>query len=993
MNHTNMTMSIEAVDFVTTQLDEPVRQFCLDLLMLNNKNDDPVVEKNGDMVVSTLSLSASARVDRFEIAVRTDALHRMSGCCSTSKEDDTAGIMVVGLQQLIRQVVAAVCHVLYFAEQHYSHSEHTMQEQQQRCYTNLKEMASPLRKVPVTLLEDMLDTLSLSHGYAVWQAACSSSSSLTARLFFGPILWGPLTSNAAAAASKTKQVQPPIWLPFLKCANKFLRRLQAQHSLPLTTSTSRTTTGANNHSNSGSGRVSAAVAAADVLQTLSRVYPLSEKSATRLWGSHNTDHWAVLASEDDFACEQQQQANETPAKSTVSAATTTTTTSNADYSLYETFWTLQHDFRNPNSVVVADFLHRLKTVLRTFQSHAPVEAAVAVVPVTDHDSSNGQQQQQLEQQLHLLIQPYLTHSRLLTIQLTDPMMRAVILLQFQMVAQHLMSQVPPLRVQLQPHLDAARHQLGLVLPQQQELVVQTILERSEPQWRTWKQNKCQPDLEATVMPKKSENGTAHNVMADSTLSRKRRKRSAHLLRDAENGDADEQQFYAWNTTSTTTSTITTAVASHNDGTHSHLQSVAHAMRTAVPSTTDHLEDYVDALDPDAGIEPEYHPKHDAVYGWRAMRLLASSHLADFANGVHPNGDFEPLVRNVYRRDHGVDIPGTGPERYQEPDSSADEKDDDNRMEDETKQPPDPDEEQDDHVMEDSQAIGETDDDDIGIGEADDEEEIPIAPTVENDMQDENGTGGEDVAEPIDAEEDDHQRDMKPPEKEPKIDVKEIPDSALASERDNGEKKTGKDEKLEQNGDASRMGPSKDDERRKEAFRDSSKNSRPPSTSHHPMDAPHTVRKLEPLPSAAAPPHSRMPGPGQTPPPPHRSDAGGYNRNSRPSTSQPSLHNSDYRRDSRLSQEDHHPANPIPRGRSVDDRRDRRSGSGGGGGDRGGGDDRVGGRPDDRVHRDRDSGVGREGVGHRGNSREYGNRRDNSRGRRGGGSGGADRNRR
>jgi len=52
---------------------------------------------------------------------------------------------------------------------------------------------------------------------------------------------------------------------------------------------------------------------------------------------------------------------------------------------------------------------------------------------------------------------------------------------------------------------------------------------------------------------------------------------------------------------------------------------------SVPSYASHIEDFVDAEDPASGIEDEYHPRHDGVYCWRALRLLAERHLATFAD--------------------------------------------------------------------------------------------------------------------------------------------------------------------------------------------------------------------------------------------------------------------------------------------------------------------------------------------------------------------------
>jgi hypothetical protein len=56
---------------------------------------------------------------------------------------------------------------------------------------------------------------------------------------------------------------------------------------------------------------------------------------------------------------------------------------------------------------------------------------------------------------------------------------------------------------------------------------------------------------------------------------------------------------------------------------------AHNLVIDVPNFEDHFAFYIQAEDPDEGIDAEYHPKHDGVYCWRARRLLAAVRLKDF----------------------------------------------------------------------------------------------------------------------------------------------------------------------------------------------------------------------------------------------------------------------------------------------------------------------------------------------------------------------------
>ena len=62
-----------------------------------------------------------------------------------------------------------------------------------------------------------------------------------------------------------------------------------------------------------------------------------------------------------------------------------------------------------------------------------------------------------------------------------------------------------------------------------------------------------------------------------------------------------------------------------------VKAVAQWLIRDIPTYEQHIEAFEDADDPEAGIEDEYHPKHDSLYCWRARRLMAESHLNIFAS--------------------------------------------------------------------------------------------------------------------------------------------------------------------------------------------------------------------------------------------------------------------------------------------------------------------------------------------------------------------------
>mmetsp|Transcript_17174 Transcript_17174/g.59242 ORF Transcript_17174/g.59242 Transcript_17174/m.59242 type:complete len:101 (+) Transcript_17174:5931-6233(+) len=65
---------------------------------------------------------------------------------------------------------------------------------------------------------------------------------------------------------------------------------------------------------------------------------------------------------------------------------------------------------------------------------------------------------------------------------------------------------------------------------------------------------------------------------------------------------------------------------------------------AVPSIEAFLEAYEIAEDPENSIEEEYHPKHDKVYCWRALRLVVANHLTWFAE-MH-KADLDVAVKKL-----------------------------------------------------------------------------------------------------------------------------------------------------------------------------------------------------------------------------------------------------------------------------------------------------------------------------------------------------------
>ena len=504
------------------------------------------------------STDPSVRVDQFEIDLRQQALEKVRAFLTAASD---ASSMMEGCDELGSFWVHAlrVClHLVHFTKED---GDETATESTALGNGPVYDSKLAIRRqLPIILLDDILDTLPITACCNLWQDHVVPAYPL----LFGDDLWQRKSS----------------WLPLLKVANALLRR----PNLPTNQ-------------------------AAALMQTMARIYPLQEKSAIKVWGSHNVDNVTDFESNEEFLQQQQEQQN--------------TAESTTDYSFYESFWKLQRDFQNPYTLSVADFLQRLGAFLSALESHSTKPPTTCTMSSSSSSSTTKQPNQRHTQK-------YLTSSRVLALQLQDADFRMHVLTQFLLMAHHLTSQVASLGPRLLEYRNRAQHLLKQQAGGPEHLaLVESCLATLEPQWRQWKQNKCQPDLETKravagkKRPRTETTRTTSTAQSSSSLSNKR-----PLLKDLP---------------SSQTSCL-----------------------------EDHLQDYVEALDPESGIEAQYHPKNNKLFLWRALRLMAADHLPDF-DKIGPNGDLEPAVRFVYQNDKGIDIPGEAPV-YDEAESEEDDDD-------------------------------------------------------------------------------------------------------------------------------------------------------------------------------------------------------------------------------------------------------------------------------------------------------------------------------
>lgn len=185
-------------------------------------------------------------------------------------------------------------------------------------------------------------------------------------------------------------------------------------------------------------------------------------------------------------------------------------------------------------------------------------------------------------------------------------------------------------------------------------ILRWILSERESVWISWKLNKCLPAIERTF-------GESNNV-GDGVASRAvggvvggleqkdcdndnqgmswidvLSKTAPPLINDTNDEDDDnEDTFYPPDI-----DLRNDLLYPPNDDKNPRRKQEQQQRPMAPPSIYEFLEEYVDALDPRSGIEEEYHPRNNALYKWRALRLLSSSYIGRF--GLEKTGAFSRAV--------------------------------------------------------------------------------------------------------------------------------------------------------------------------------------------------------------------------------------------------------------------------------------------------------------------------------------------------------------
>lgn len=224
-------------------------------------------------------------------------------------------------------------------------------------------------------------------------------------------------------------------------------------------------------------------------------------------------------------------------------------------------------------------------------------------------------------------QKYLTSSQLLCLQLRDPSLRCQVLTQILIVFSYLIHKKEidaEKREQLVAMSQRVEDCLHLIPPsgQEQLQLLLNLFGKSESFWRKWKEDKCKSfeTYDAASLPAiKSKPGAGE----------KRKRRMS-------GGDRNIYEELRW---------------------RGNLDSLPRDTANLWQKKEDFFADYVDACDPENDIEADYHPKNDPLFSWRALRVLSVDNLDLFNLVDTKTGDFERVVREVWKKEMNIIIPG------------------------------------------------------------------------------------------------------------------------------------------------------------------------------------------------------------------------------------------------------------------------------------------------------------------------------------------------
>eukprot|EP00584_Thalassiosira_punctigera_P022412 CAMPEP_0172561242 /NCGR_PEP_ID=MMETSP1067-20121228/92100_1 /TAXON_ID=265564 ORGANISM="Thalassiosira punctigera, Strain Tpunct2005C2" /NCGR_SAMPLE_ID=MMETSP1067 /ASSEMBLY_ACC=CAM_ASM_000444 /LENGTH=955 /DNA_ID=CAMNT_0013351245 /DNA_START=210 /DNA_END=3074 /DNA_ORIENTATION=- len=564
----------------------------------------PSPTDDGDRNEEAIRGDATSKLDELEISTRSHLLELVERFLSvSSSSEDENAAASSSAVETLLRYLKDATLLCLHVARH-----HSAKDERKR-YSHIPSIAA-VKKLPFLLLEDAIDSLPLVHVQSLWSSPR-----------FPDLCVSGYTTNLLCS--------PPIFVPasrliLLRICNKLLKVL--------------------------SNRDVDAEFAGSLMMTTARVFPLSERSAVNVLGSFNVENETAYEDEGEFSGKTNvlgQRGEEEDGKS-----------KNIGYDFYRTFWGVQRVFTDPQGTILPSrggpsqaqaaaayngFMKDVTSILVALESTPVPKSSSSSKPQLDDATTAGAVRHH----------KYLTSSQLLHLQLKDAKLRVQFLTQLIIILSYLGSPVvalptPPvapapgsdvtkLSVQIKSTQtkqmnDASRWAQQLLrstsppLGESMLRSLQWLLRERESLWRNWKKNKCFPPMD------KVGESTASGTAIRMKLGGRKRK----AVDEGRGGGKD-------------------------------VINIDSLPETRLPALASFFDPYVEALDPENGIEGEYHPRNDKVYCWRALRLMArdqqgEGELRRFGKLRRKDGDFEGIVREMWK-DMGKDIGGEMPVNY------------------------------------------------------------------------------------------------------------------------------------------------------------------------------------------------------------------------------------------------------------------------------------------------------------------------------------------
>lgn len=333
---------------------------------------------------------------------------------------------------------------------------------------------------------------------------------------------------------------------------------------------------------------------------LSRLFPLSEKSALNLMSQFNLENVTVFSTKSEEVKPKSHDISDDVMEVEEGEMEDLTGSTPVDYNLYRRFWALQDYFRKPTQCYD-------KVPWKAFQQNADVVLnAFASAKLDDMKSSRRKLDLPRPADTRAFFAKYLTSEKLLDLQLNDSNFRRYVLVQFLILFQYLNSQVK-FKSASQNLSDEQNQWIKTIQDKVYQLIretppdgeqfckiVQHILAREE-HWNKWKNDGC-PDF-------------ARKPVAEDTKIKSRAKRrwvgddlQAHGGKIIKMGSAELTRL--WNINP------------------DNMEACKAEKRVFLPSLEDFFAEAMEQADPEAKVEEQYKMVNNPVFQWKSLRLLA-----------------------------------------------------------------------------------------------------------------------------------------------------------------------------------------------------------------------------------------------------------------------------------------------------------------------------------------------------------------------------------